>query len=82
MGLRNHFGIHADGTVVPCCLDKEANIRLGNIQENRLEQILANDRARNMREGFERRELREELCRKCSFISRFDKKGKSANGIL
>ena len=82
MGMRNHFGIHADGTVVPCCLDKEANIRLGNIRENRIEHILESDRARNIREGFERRELREELCRKCSFISRFDKKGKSGNGIL
>jgi radical SAM protein with 4Fe4S-binding SPASM domain len=76
MGLRNHFGIHADGTVVPCCLDKEAVIRLGNVQDQGLKDILGSSRAEQMREGFERHELREELCQKCSFISRFDRKTK------
>ena len=28
-GLSSHFGILVDGTVVPCCLDKEAAITIG-----------------------------------------------------
>jgi len=76
MGLRNHFGIHADGTVVPCCLDKEAVIRLGNVTEEPLEKILASAKAEWIKTGFEKHELREELCQRCSFISRFERKGK------
>ncbi len=73
--LRSHFGILSDGTVVPCCLDKEAGIALGRINENclpgELARLLANDRARRLREGFDRGELCEPLCQRCSFISRF-----------
>ncbi|OFZ18767.1 MAG: hypothetical protein A2Z20_01410 [Bdellovibrionales bacterium RBG_16_40_8] len=73
-GLKSHFGIHADGTVVPCCLDKEADIALGSVVTHNALEILNNLRACNLREGFARFELREELCRHCSFIRRFDKK--------
>ena len=30
-GLRDHFGVLCDGRVVPCCLDREGAITLGNI---------------------------------------------------
>jgi len=73
-GLRNHFGILSDGTVVPCCLDKEANINLGNLFETPLNTILASERAVKMKEGFERGELCEKLCQHCPYIRRFDKK--------
>jgi len=73
-GLSGHIGIHADGTVVPCCLDKEAVINLGNIGEQSLPEILGSPRARAMREGFERNVLTEDLCRRCTFIKRFDRK--------
>ncbi len=73
--LRTHFSILADGTVVPCCLDKEAGIPLGKIgidsPDGELMRILSNDRARRLRDGFDRGKLHEELCRRCSFISRF-----------
>jgi radical SAM protein with 4Fe4S-binding SPASM domain len=74
LGLSNHIGIQADGTVVPCCLDKEAVLRLGRIGDQPLPEILDNPRAVSMREGFAANELREELCRRCSFIARFDKR--------
>ncbi len=70
-GLRNHFGIHADGTVVPCCLDKEATINLGNALESSVEDILNSPRARSIREGFENGILVEEMCQKCTFRKRF-----------
>jgi len=72
-GLRNHFGIHADGTVVPCCLDKEAVINLGNIFETDIGNILNSPRALAIKSGFEVGDLVEDLCKRCTFISRFDK---------
>lgn len=72
--LSQQIGIHADGTVVPCCLDKEAGIPLGNVLTEGFETILSQPRLVQMREGFKKRILTEELCRKCTFIQRFDKK--------
>lgn len=70
-GLKSHFGILVDGTVVPCCLDKEGHIPLGKISENTLEQILSGRRALDIRQGFDRHQLVEELCQKCQYIERF-----------
>lgn len=70
-GTRSHVAIHADGTIVPCCLDKEANIRLGNVRETALADIARGERAERMRAGFERGELVEEFCRKCTYSQRF-----------
>jgi len=70
-GLTKHFGIHADGTVVPCCLDQKAEIALGNVFESSIGAILNSDRAVAMSEGFKKRVLTEELCKRCGFIGRF-----------
>lgn len=72
--LSQQIGIHADGSVVPCCLDKEAGIPLGNVLLESFESILNSPRLVKMREGFQKQILTEELCRKCTFIKRFDKK--------
>lgn len=71
-GTRTHIAVHANGTVVPCCLDKEANIPLGNLNHTNLEEILASDRYLNMKKGFEEGILAEDFCQKCSFAMRFD----------
>jgi radical SAM protein with 4Fe4S-binding SPASM domain len=71
MGLSNHFGILVDGTVVPCCLDKEASIPLGKIQDQSILEILESKRANEMVRGFKQGKLIEELCKRCSFIERF-----------
>ena len=70
-GLRDHFGILSDGTVVPCCLDREGAIALGNIYDQSVEEILNSPRARAMRDGFSCRRAAEELCRKCGYARRF-----------
>jgi len=70
-GLSNHFGVLAEGTVVPCCLDKEAAIPLGNAWETPIPEILASRRAQEMLKGFRERRLVEELCKKCQYIERF-----------
>ncbi len=70
-GLRDQAAILADGTVVPCCLDGEGVISLGNIREQNFAGIILGERARNLYEGFSRREAVESLCRKCGYRSRF-----------
>jgi len=69
--LKSHIGILADGTVVPCCLDGEGVINLGNLQDTSLKSILDSNRAQNMIEGFRQDKAVEELCRKCSYKDRF-----------
>lgn len=71
-GLRDQVAVLVDGTVVPCCLDREGVIGLGNIMEQDLNSILRNKRAQELYEGFSRREAVEELCRKCGYRSRFN----------
>lgn len=70
-GLRDHFGILSDGRVVPCCLDREGALTLGNIFELEIGDILASPRAKAMVEGFSCRRAAEELCRKCGYARRF-----------
>ncbi|MEI6386611.1 MAG: SPASM domain-containing protein [Spirochaetota bacterium] len=74
-GLRKQLGILVDGRVVPCCLDSEAAICLGNLLEQPLEEILASPRAQVMRQGFQRHRIMEELCLSCGYRKRFDKAG-------
>ena len=70
-GLKDHFAILCDGTVVPCCLDREGAISLGNIHELPIQDILNSPRAIAMREGFQKRCATEELCRRCGYARRF-----------
>ncbi len=72
-GLRNQIGILVDGTVVPCCLDSEGNLSLGNVFERPLKEILTGERATNIYNGFSRRIAVESLCKKCGYATRFKK---------
>lgn len=64
-GLRDQIGVLADGTVVPCCLDRNGDIALGNLFEDTLESILASPGAQKLYNGFTERRCTEELCRHC-----------------
>lgn len=70
-GLLDHFGILCDGTVVPCCLDSDGVIGLGNVFRQELQDILDSDRAKAMVKGFRCRTPSEELCRRCGYAQRF-----------
>ena len=72
-GLRDQLGVLADGTAVPCCLDHEGDVALGNLFTQPLDEILNSPRARALREGFSRRSPTEPLCRRCGFAARFDR---------
>lgn len=71
LGLRDQVAVLCDGTVVPCCLDHEGDIPLGNLLEQELDGILASSRARAIYEGFSQGRPSEELCRRCGFAARF-----------
>jgi len=70
-GLRDQIGVLCDGTVVPCCLDHEGDLALGNLFDSSLEEILETPRAKAIYEGFGRKKAAEELCRKCGYARRF-----------
>ena len=72
-GLRDQIGVLWDGTVVPCCLDHEGDIALGNLLETPLEEILATPRAAALYEGFSQGIAVEPLCRSCGYARRFQK---------
>lgn len=70
-GLKDHFGILCDGSVVPCCLDSDGTITLGNCFLQELPAILSSPRACAMVEGFRCRTPSEALCRRCGYARRF-----------
>lgn len=69
-GLRDQVGVLCDGTVVPCCLDADGAIPLGNIFTTPLADILSSDRAVRLKKSFETRRITEDLCRRCGYGAR------------
>lgn len=65
--LRDHIAILADGQVVPCCLDADANLKLGNIFTDNLSDILETERAKKIKKGFEQHKVVEPFCSTCGF---------------
>ncbi len=65
--LKDQLAILVDGTIVPCCLDSNGIIILGNIYEQSLEEIINSSRFQKIKEGFENRKMVEDLCKHCSF---------------
>ena len=64
-GLRDQLGVLCDGTVVPCCLDADGAIPLGNLFREELDNILSSPRAKALYDGFTDHRCTEELCRRC-----------------
>lgn len=70
-GLRDQIGVLCDGTVVPCCLDHEGDLALGNLFTQKLEEIITTPRATAIYDGFSGRKASEALCRRCGYARRF-----------
>lgn len=66
-GTRDHIGILVDGTVIPCCLDSNGIINLGNIYKSELNDIINGDLFKQIKEGFLCNKKVHELCRRCNF---------------
>ncbi len=67
--LRNQIGVLVDGTVVPCCLDHDGEISLGNLFQQSLDDILSSQRARAIYDGFTQHRAVEPLCRRCGYAA-------------
>ena len=67
-GLIDHIGILSDGAVIPCCLDSQGIINLGNIYNEELDNILDKTIVNEMIDGFRKGYKCQELCKHCSFL--------------
>lgn len=70
-GLRNQIAILADGTVVPCCLDSDGNMPLGNIFESSLEEIYLSPRSQAIYNGFTNMKAVDPLCQSCGYMKKY-----------
>ena len=73
-GLRDQIGILSDGTVVPCCLDSEGTVNLGNIFSQTLDEILSSKKATDFYKCFTNRKSPTALCSSCGYAKRFTRK--------
>lgn len=71
LGVKDQIGILADGRVVPCCLDSEGVVTLGNIFTEDFHEIYNSKRCKEILKGFEKRVATEELCKHCGYAERF-----------
>lgn len=70
-GLRDQIGVLVDGTVVPCCLDHNGDLPLGNLFDQDLNEIMSTNKAREIYTGFSQKKALEPLCRRCGYARRF-----------
>lgn len=78
--LLKQIGVLADGSLVPCCLDHNGDVILGNLLHQSLEEILSSPRALAMIEGFKHHTATEALCQNCeSALVRNSFRGKARN---
>lgn len=70
-GAINQIAILANGDVVPCCLDSSGVMVLGNCLKQPLTEILNQKRYIDMRDGFKKGIVKEELCKHCLYRTRF-----------
>ena len=68
--LKTHIAILVDGTVIPCCLDAEGIINLGNIFKDNLEKIVNSKRYKDLQKSLQDRKPIEPLCKSCTFKER------------
>jgi radical SAM protein with 4Fe4S-binding SPASM domain len=66
--IKDHVGILVDGKVVPCCLDGEGKIDLGNIFQEDFGKILSGEKICTMQKNFQNHIITEALCKDCGFF--------------
>ncbi len=74
LALKEQIGILVDGTVVPCCLDNNGDIPLGNILEETMEDILNKNKTNEIKRNFENQIITCNLCKTCGFLKRLEEK--------
>jgi len=76
LGTRTHIAILSNGTIVPCCLDSNGIIKLGNIFEDNLKDVLNTELFKRINEGFKNQKIVCDLCKSCTYRNRFNKEKK------
>jgi len=76
LALKEQVAILVDGTVVPCCLDNDGVIKLGNIFKESMSEILEKPFSIEIKKNFENGVITCELCRTCGFLKRLENKRK------
>lgn len=74
LALKEQIAILVDGTVVPCCLDNNGDIPLGNILEEPFEDILKNPKSIAIKKNFENSIITCKLCKTCGFLQKLENK--------
>lgn len=77
LALKEQISILVDGTVVPCCLDNNGDIPLGNILKESMEDILNKPKSINIKKNFENSIITCKLCKTCGFLERLESKRES-----
>lgn len=65
--LKDHIAILSDGSIVPCCIDADAHLLLGNIFTDDLMSVIKSEKALRIKEGFLRKVAVEDFCKVCGF---------------
>ena len=67
-GLRDQIGVLVDGRIVPCCIDCDGAITLGNIFTDDIEEVINSSLAKEISTGFRNGKAVHPYCQKCGFV--------------
>lgn len=74
LGAKTQIAILSNGDVVPCCLDTDAHVLLGNIFKNDLNTILKDKPYKKLVKEFNDHKIENPFCLRCTYRLRFSKK--------
>lgn len=74
LGAKEMLAILSNGQVTACCMDESGQINFGNIFQQSIKDILASKRYLDMVNGFNKHQVVESLCQKCTYRLRFNTK--------
>lgn len=74
LGAKTQIAILSNGDVVPCCLDTDAHVLLGNIFKNDLNTILHDEPYKKLVKEFNDHNIENPFCLRCTYRLRFSKK--------
>jgi hypothetical protein len=67
-GLRDQIGVLVDGRIVPCCIDCDGAITLGNIFTDDIINVINSPLAKEIADGFRNGKAVHPYCKKCGFV--------------
>ena len=66
-GMKDHIGVLCDGSVVPCCMDYDGKLSLGNLFNNTLDEILNSERAVGFNSSLRNNTTPSQMCKTCGY---------------